>query len=176
MLVLLAIHKNWNRSILGVVPSINQNTIGNFTVQIWFWYQPVKRISGSIKGTTLKTTKIHATYNDYSCLLINTDGITPWFACHFNSRYIGPLGWSGKVIRGFPEHLPGLGRQLWEIEIEIRFIVQVCLMSMVLLYKSRLHSNKVHSLFTMNAVWLITPCVCESIFFLTWHILTIGPT
>ena len=41
----LAIHKNWNRSILGVVPLIYQNTVGNLTVQIWFRYQPSYRIS-----------------------------------------------------------------------------------------------------------------------------------
>ena len=34
--VLLAIHKNWNRSILGVVPLIYQETVGDLTVQIWF--------------------------------------------------------------------------------------------------------------------------------------------
>ena len=40
MVVLLAIHKNWNRSILRVVPSIYRNTIRNLTVQITFRYQP----------------------------------------------------------------------------------------------------------------------------------------
>ena len=33
----LAMHKNWNKLILGVVSSIYGNT-----VQIWFWYQPLK--------------------------------------------------------------------------------------------------------------------------------------
>ena len=118
--VLLAIlHKNWNRSILGAVPSIYRNTIGNLTVQIWFRYQPSYQISGSIEGTTLKITKIYATYNDYSSLRINTGGISPWFDCHFNSRYIGPLGWFGKAIRGFSGYLSALGRQLPEIDIQI---------------------------------------------------------
>mgnify|MGYP001791773680 CR=1 FL=1 len=119
ILVLLAIRKNWNRSILGAVPSIYRNTIGNLTVQIWFRYQPSYQISGSIEGTTLKITKIYATYNDYSSLRINTGGISPWFDCHFNSRYIGPLGWFGKAIRGFSGYLSALGRQLPEIDIQI---------------------------------------------------------
>ena len=55
--VLLTIHKNWNRSILGVVPLIYWNTVGNLTVRIWFRYQPSQRITGSIEGTTLKITK-----------------------------------------------------------------------------------------------------------------------
>ena len=76
-LVLLAIHKNWNRSILEVVPSIYQNTVGNLSVQLWFRYQPSYWLSGSIERTTLKITQIHATYYDYSCPLINTGGITP---------------------------------------------------------------------------------------------------
>ena len=54
--------------------------VGNFTVQIWFRYQPPYQISESIQGTTLKITKIHATYNDYSCPPIDTGGITPGFA------------------------------------------------------------------------------------------------
>ena len=99
--------------------SIYRITVGNLTLRIWFWYQPSYRVSGSIKGTTLKVTKIHPTYNDYSCLLINTGGITPWFDCHFNSRYIGPLGWFGKAIRGFSGYLSALGRQLPEIDIQI---------------------------------------------------------
>ena len=125
ILVLLGIHKNWNRSILGVVPSTYRNTVGNLIVQIWFQYQPSYPIFGSIEGTTLKITKIDATYNDYSCLLINTGGIAPWFDCHFNSRYICPLGWPGKATRGFPGYLPGSGRQLPEIHIEFCFIMQV---------------------------------------------------
>ena len=39
--------------------------------------------------------------------------------------HIGPQGQSGKAIRGFPGHLPGSGRQLPEIDIEIRLIRQV---------------------------------------------------
>ena len=38
--------------------------------------------------------------------------------------YIGPSGQSSKAIRDCPGHLPGLGRQLAEIDIEIRFIAQ----------------------------------------------------
>ena len=53
-LVLLAIHKNSNRSILGVAPSIYWNTVENLTEQIWIPYQPPYRISGSMEGTTLK--------------------------------------------------------------------------------------------------------------------------
>ena len=112
-------------SVLGVVPSIYQNTSGNLTVQIWSRYQPSYRISGSIEGTTLKITKVYATYNDYSCPLINTGGITPLFDCHLNSQYIGPSGQSGEAIRGFPGHWPGSGRQLPKVDIEFRFIVQV---------------------------------------------------
>ena len=55
--------------------------VGNFTVQIWFRYQPSYRISGSIEGTTLNIRNIHGTYYDYSCPLIDTGGITPCFAC-----------------------------------------------------------------------------------------------
>ena len=62
-LVLLVIQKNWNMSILGVVPSIYRKTIRNLTVQIWFRYQPPYRISGSFEGTTLKITKTHTTCN-----------------------------------------------------------------------------------------------------------------
>ena len=76
---LLAIHKNWNRSILGVVPSIYRNTVGNLTLQKWIRYQSQYRISGCIERTNLKITKIHPTYNDYSCPLIDTGGITPLF-------------------------------------------------------------------------------------------------
>ena len=79
-LVQLAMHKNWNRLILGVVPSKYQIPVGNSTVQIWFRYQPSYRISRGIEGTTLKITKIHAPYNGYSCPLIHTGGITPCFA------------------------------------------------------------------------------------------------
>ena len=53
----LAMHKNWNGPILGVVLSIYQNTVCNLTLQIWFQYQPSYHISGSIEGTTLKITK-----------------------------------------------------------------------------------------------------------------------
>ena len=77
------------------------------------------------RGATLKITKIHATLNRYSCLLIDTGEVTLWFNCDIKSRYICPQGWSGKVTRGFPGHLPGLGRQIPEINIEIRFILQV---------------------------------------------------
>ena len=59
----LAIHKNWNGSILGVVPSTYRNTVGNLTLQIWFRYQPSYRISESVEGKTLKI----------------TGGINPWF-------------------------------------------------------------------------------------------------
>ena len=45
-------------AILGVVPSIYRNTVGNLTLQIWIRYQSLYRISGGIKGTTLKITKI----------------------------------------------------------------------------------------------------------------------
>ena len=48
-------------------------------------------------------------------------------------RYIGPHGRSGKAIRGFLGHLTGSGRQLPEIGIVIRYIVQVyCLTSFIL--------------------------------------------
>ena len=110
MLVLLAIHKNWNRSILGVVPLIYR--ICNLTAQIWFRHQPSYRISGSIEGTNIKITKIHTAYNYYSWPLIETGGITPWL-----KRYLKKPGRSGKVIRGFPGHLPGLGRQLPGVDI-----------------------------------------------------------
>ena len=97
------------------MPSIYQNTVGNLTVQIWFRYQPPYWISGSIEETTLRITiTFHATYNDYSCHLINIGGITPLFECYLNSRYIGPQGQSGNALRGLPGHLPGLGRQLPE--------------------------------------------------------------
>ena len=42
-------------------------------------------------------------------------------------QYIGPYDRSGKTIRCFLWHLPGSGRQLPEMDIEIRFIVQVCI-------------------------------------------------
>ena len=48
-----------------------------------------------------------------------------WFKWYLKCQYIGPQGRSGKAIRGFPGHLPGSGRQLQEIDIEIRFIMQV---------------------------------------------------
>ena len=106
------------------MPSIYQNTVCNLTVQIWFRYKPPYRISASIEGTTLKITKIHATYNDYSCPLIDTSEVTSWIECRLKSRYIGSQGRYGKAIRGFPGHLSGSGRQLPVINIEIRFIVQ----------------------------------------------------
>ena len=56
-IVLLVIHKNWKRSILGVVPSIYRNTVGNLNLQIWFRYQPSYRISWCIEGTTREITK-----------------------------------------------------------------------------------------------------------------------
>ena len=77
------------------MPSIYQNTVGNLTVQIWFRYQPPYRISGSIEGTTLKITKIHPTYNDYSCPLINTGGISPWFIGYLK-KPIGSIWWRDK--------------------------------------------------------------------------------
>ena len=46
-------------------------------------------------------------------------------SCYLGNRYIGPYSQSGKAIRGFPGHLIGSGRQLPEIDIEIRYIVQV---------------------------------------------------
>ena len=55
--VLLAIHKNWNRSILLVVPSIYQNAVENLTVQIRIRCQRTYCISRSIEGTTLIITK-----------------------------------------------------------------------------------------------------------------------
>ena len=56
-MVLLAIQKHWNRSILGVVLTIYWNSVGNLSVQIWFRYQPSYRVSASIEGTTLKNAK-----------------------------------------------------------------------------------------------------------------------
>ena len=73
----------------GVVPSIYRNTVGNLTVQLWFRYQPPYQISGSIKKTTLEITKLHPTYNDNSCPLIETGVITPWCECYIKSQYIG---------------------------------------------------------------------------------------
>ena len=122
--VLLAIHKNRNRSILGVGPSIYSNTVGNLTLQIWFLYQQPNRISGGIEGTTFKLTNIHTTYNDHSCPFIDTGGITPLFRCCLKSRYIDQQGRSGKSVRGFPGLLPGSGWQLPKMDIKIRFIVQ----------------------------------------------------
>ena len=63
----------------------------------------------SSEGTTLKITQIHVTSNVYSCSLLDTGERAPWL--------------SGKLTRGFPGHLPGLGRQLPEIDIKICFIV-----------------------------------------------------
>ena len=80
------------------------------------------QIFGSIEGH-LKITSIHPTYDDYSCPLIDTGGITPWYKLCLKSRYIGPLVRSGKLIKGFSRHLLGLGRQLSEIDIEIRLIM-----------------------------------------------------
>ena len=77
------------------------------------------------RGDNSWNNKIHVTYNDYSCPLIDTDGITPWFKCYQRNRYIGPYGRSGKAIGGFLGHMAGAGRQLPEIDIEIRYIVQV---------------------------------------------------
>ena len=54
---MLAIRKNWNRSILAVVPSISRNTVGNLILQIRFGDQPSYWISGIINGTTLKFIK-----------------------------------------------------------------------------------------------------------------------
>ena len=81
----LAIHKNWKRSILRVVPLIYWNTIGNLTVQIRSRYQLSFRNSGSIEGTALKITNIHSTFNDCSCPLIDIGGVTPWFKCHLKT-------------------------------------------------------------------------------------------
>ena len=44
---------------------------------------------------------------------------------YLRSRYISPYSQYGKAIRGFPGHLTGSGRLLPEIDIEIRYIVQV---------------------------------------------------
>ena len=66
--VLLAIHKNCNRSILGVVPSIYRNTVGNLTVLRWFDINHHIGCLGVSRG-------IHATYNHYSCPLIDTGGV-----------------------------------------------------------------------------------------------------
>ena len=65
----------------------------------------------SSEGTTLKITQIHVTSNVYSCSLLDTGERAPWL--------------SGKLTRGFPRHLPSLGRQLPEIDIKIRFIEQL---------------------------------------------------
>ena len=77
------------------------------------------------RGDNSQIYKIYATENGYSCPLINTGGITPGFNCYLRNRCIGPYGRSGKAIRGFPGHSTRLGRQLPEINIEIRYIVQV---------------------------------------------------
>ena len=86
LLVLLAIHKNWNRLILGVVSSIYWNTIGNLTVQICTvnHHQPSKSTNHHIGFLGLsrdnsQNYKIHDTGNYYSCPLIDTGGITHWF-------------------------------------------------------------------------------------------------
>ena len=63
-LVVLAIHKNWNRAILGVVPSIYRTFVGNLIGQIWSRYQQSYRVSESIEGTALKITEYHSTFND----------------------------------------------------------------------------------------------------------------
>ena len=77
------------------------------------------------RGNNFWNNKSHATNNNYSCPLIDTGGITPWSKCSQRNRYIGPYGRSGKAIRGFLGHITGAGRQLPEIDIEIRYIVQV---------------------------------------------------
>mgnify|MGYP001804211980 CR=1 FL=1 len=76
--------------------------VGNPTVQIWFRYQPSYWISGAIEGTTPKITKIHATYNDYSCPLMDTGGITPCFAYQQEadiSPHLAPFFFPTRVIR-----------------------------------------------------------------------------
>ena len=80
---------------------------------------------GLSRGQLLKLKSTHATFNDYSCPLIDTGGITLWLYCSVKSQYIGPQGRSGRTIRGFPGHLTDSRRQLLEINIEIRFIVLV---------------------------------------------------
>ena len=80
---------------------------------------------GVSRGQLLKLQSTHATYNDYSCPLINTGEITLWLYCSVKSQYIGPQGRSGRTIRGFLGHLTDSRRQLPEIDIEIRLIVQV---------------------------------------------------
>ena len=108
------VSKNCNRSFWELCPWY-WNTIGYLTLQILIRSQSPCRISGCIEGTT----KIQATYNDYSCPLIDAGGITPSFGCYLESRYIDPQGPSGKAIRGFLWHLPGSGGQLPKIEIKI---------------------------------------------------------
>ena len=75
--------------------------------------------------TTLKITKVHATFNDYSCPLIATGGVIPCFAYQQeavkSAHLVDPVNRS----RGFPGHLPGSGRKLPKIDIEIRCIMQV---------------------------------------------------
>ena len=77
------------------------------------------------RGNNSWNNKIHATDNGYSCPLIDTGGKTPWFTCYQRNRYIGPYGRSGKAIWGFLGHMTGARRQLPEIDIEIRYIMQV---------------------------------------------------
>ena len=108
--VLLAVHNNRNRLILGVEPRyrVIPLAISLCRYGFDFQYQLPCRISGSITGTTLKITKFHATYNDYSCPLINTGGIAPWSKYNLKIWYIGPLGRSGKAIRGFSGYLSSI--------------------------------------------------------------------
>ena len=98
------------------MPSIHQNTAGNLTVKIWFWYQLSHRISGSIEGTTLKITK---------------------FMPHIMTTVVPNRYWWGNFLvqmlpqkpiyqpRGFLGYLPSFARELLEIDINIRFIVHV---------------------------------------------------
>ena len=53
-------------------------------------------------------------------LRFDTGGITLGLNVISEGRYSGSISRSGKAIRGFPEHLPGLCRQLEEIDIKIR--------------------------------------------------------
>ena len=93
ILILLAIHKNWNRLILGVVLYIlefrwksncaDMDSISTTISDFWEY-----------RGTTLKSYKIYATYNHQ---------LSPhrywydnsWFKCY---QCISPLGQSGKEV------------------------------------------------------------------------------
>ena len=63
---------------------------------------------------SLNYKKNHATYNGYSCPLIDAGGITPWFKWYLRKPIYWPTGWNGEAVRGFQAICPVWEDNYWK--------------------------------------------------------------